>query len=196
MSELNETFHVTFNDASVVTVPLVTNLTATNAAPTAKTVGDALASKVDADDIMEHVQITFNSVQSDSQGVILADGQDIPVDDTQGAPSIKEALDTLDEKTGEEILYEDAGDPIKTVVDGIKGDVEDLETAVGGLSGESIPAAAGSQQTIKAAIEAAAGRTGADIDVSGTDTRKISTAITAAETALGDALKNLNLTEE
>ena len=91
MSELNEGVNVTVDDATVITVPLVTTFTATNAAPTAKAVGDALADKVDTESIMESVRITWNGIESDNQGVILADADDLPVED--GGDSVKDVLD-------------------------------------------------------------------------------------------------------
>ena len=102
MSEnnLNEEIRVTVEDAPAITVntPLVHNLTADNAAPTAKTVGDALEAKVDADDVMEHVTITFDGIESDNQGVLLVSAEDIPLTDSTtvnpqtGAGSIKKEL--------------------------------------------------------------------------------------------------------
>lgn len=128
MSELNEGVQVEIDDATVITVPLVTNLTATNAAPTAKTVGDALASKVDVDSIMESVTIKVNNEQSDNQGQILIDGTEIPISDGS-TTSIKDAVDAVDEKTASDITYDGtASTPVS-----IKAKVDALETAVNAI---------------------------------------------------------------
>lgn len=115
MSELNEGVQVTVDDATVITVPLVTNLTATNAAPTAKTVGDALAGKVDAEHIMENVTIKVNNESSDNQGQILLDGSEIPISDGS-TTSIKDAVDAVDAKTASDINYA-TGQTIKAKID-------------------------------------------------------------------------------
>lgn len=147
MSELNENVEVTIDDATVVTVPLVENFTATNAAPTAKFVGDALDEKVDVDGIMEAVRITFNGIQSDNQGVILASGDDIPVEDG-GTTSISEAINGLDAKTAGEINYTAlGGQTIKAKVDGIDAKTASEITYVSG-------------QTIKEKVDAVAATAG------------------------------------
>ena len=110
MSELNEGVNVVVDDATVITVPLVTTFTATNAAPTAKAVGDALAEKVDTESIMESVRITWNGIESDNQGVILADADDLPVD---GNNSVKDVLDAHGES-----------------IDGITEDITEINEAI------------------------------------------------------------------
>lgn len=119
MSELNEAVTVTVDDATVITVPLVTNLTATNAAPTAKTVGDALAGKVDADSIMESVTIKVNDEQSDNQGQILIDATGIPIgpsDETTIAAAIEDVEEAIDGKTASNIQYSET-QTIKAKID-------------------------------------------------------------------------------
>ena len=186
MSELNESVHVVFDDSTVITVPLVTNLTATNAAPTAKTVGDALAGKVDAESVMQHVRITVDGVQSDNQGVILIDGSEIPVDDTENAPSIKDAIDAVDQKTAADIKYQATGsDTIKTVVDGIAEDVGDIQ---GKLYGDQIPmTSAAGAQTVQAAVQAVDQKTASTIIYDG------ATTIKAKVDALDSAVTGMDL---
>lgn len=119
MSELNETVNVTVDDATVITVPLVTNLTATNAAPTAKTVGDALASKVDADSIMESVAIKVNDEQSDNQGQILIDATGIPISEgssTTIADAVEAVEEAVEAKTASNIPYSET-QTIKAKID-------------------------------------------------------------------------------
>ena len=119
MSELNETVNVSVDDATVITVPLVTNLTATNAAPTAKTVGDALASKVDEDEIMAHVTIKVNDEESDNQGKILIDGTGIPISEgssTTIADAVEAVEDAVEAKTASNIQYSET-QTIKAKID-------------------------------------------------------------------------------
>ena len=119
MSELNETVNVSVDDATVITVPLVTNLTATNAAPTAKTVGDALASKVDEDEIMAHVTIKVNDEESDNQGKILIDGTGIPISEgssTTIADAVEAVEDAVEAKTASNIPYSET-QTIKAKID-------------------------------------------------------------------------------
>ena len=122
MSELIENIDVTVDDAPVATVPLVDNFTADNAAPKASAVGTALASKVDASAVMEHVTITVDGQESDNQGVILLYGDDIPVDDTNNAPSVKARIDAVDAKTAADINYA-IGVSIKDKIDTVASDV-------------------------------------------------------------------------
>ena len=122
MSELIENIDVTVDDAPVATVPLVDNFTADNAAPKASAVGTALASKVDASAVMEHVTITVDGQESDNQGVILLYGDDIPVDDTNNAPTVKAAIQTVDAKTAADISYA-IGVSVKSKIDSVVSDV-------------------------------------------------------------------------
>lgn len=150
MSELNETVNVTVDDATVITVPLVTNLTATNAAPTAKTVGDALAAKVDTDSIMEHVTIKVNDEQSDNQGQILIDATGIPISDGS-TTSIKDAVDAVNAKTAANIDYA-SGQTIKAKIDAVASDA----ASAGSKTAADITydATASSPVTIKAKVDA------------------------------------------
>ena len=150
MSELNETVNVTVDDATVITVPLVTNLTATNAAPTAKTVGDALAAKVDTDSIMEHVTIKVNDEQSDNQGQILIDATGIPI--AEGSTTtVADAIESVGEKTAANIVYEGTT-TIKAKVDAVAS----AATSAGSKTAADITydATASSPVTIKAKVDA------------------------------------------
>ena len=150
MSELNDTVNVTVDDATVITVPLVTNLTATNAAPTAKTVGDALAAKVDTATIMEHVTIKVNDESSDNQGQILLDASEIPISDGS-TTSIKDAVDAVDAKTAADIDYV-SGQTIKAKIDAV---ASDATTAVSKTAADiTYDATASSPITIKAKVDA------------------------------------------
>ena len=153
MSDLNESVHVTFDDATVITVPLVTNLTATNAAPTAKTVGDALAAKVDAESVMQHVRITVDGVQSDNQGVVLIDGTQIPADGSDGAQTIRQALDSIGARTGADIPYQSGAENTETIKDVVDGIQETVSGIQDDLYGDQIPVdSTEGAQSIKAAI--------------------------------------------
>jgi len=189
MSELNETVNVTVDDATVITVPLVTNLTATNAAPTAKTVGDALASKVDTDSIMEHVTVKVNNEQSDNQGQILIDGTGIPI--TEGsATTIAGAVEAVDGKTGADIVYDpaDTAMSIKAKVDAINTTLTEAVQTVDAKTGESIAMGASDARTIKAAVDALA--TAIEGIDTGTDNVKY-TAQTLDDTQKGVARTNI-----
>lgn len=153
MSELNENVEVTIDDATVVTVPLVENFTATNAAPTAKFVGDALAEKVDTDGIMEAVRITFNGIESDNQGVILASGDDIPVEDGS-ATTIKAAIDAVGAKTAADIAY-GIGGTIQTKIEAVEGEISAAVSAIEGeMYADQIPMGASDTTKVAAAIGA------------------------------------------
>lgn len=121
MPDLNDMVRLIVSDASVVTVPLVDNLTASNAAPKASTVGAALALKVDTATIMQHVTITFNEIESDNQGVILATGEDIPVNSDSGAVSIADKFEAVADQ------IEDAIDEaVQTAQTGVAMSVENI----------------------------------------------------------------------
>lgn len=161
MSDLNDMVRVYVGDADVVTVPLVDNMTASNAAPKASTVGAALAEKVDTDTIMEHVTVTVDGIASDNQGVILINGNDIPIDDTQGADDIKTYVDAIGAKTAEDIVYESGETAtIKTVVDALAEDIEDVAD---NLFASEIKMSSTDTTTVSAKISEIDGKTAADI---------------------------------
>ena len=90
----NTRVRMTVRGAEVVTVPIDPTLSIAGQAADAKATGDALAGKVDTASIMEHVRITFDGVQSDNQGQILAYAGDIPM--AEGGDSIAEKLAGVD----------------------------------------------------------------------------------------------------
>ena len=190
MSELNETVNVTVDDATVITVPLVTNLTATNAAPTAKTVGDALASKVDTDSVMEHVTVKVNNEQSDNQGQILIDGTGIPITDGS-ATTIAGAVEAVNGKTGADIVYDpaDTTKSIKAKVDAINTGLTEAVQAVDAKTGENIAMGASDVRTIKAAVDALA--TAIEGIDTGTDNVKYSAQTGFDDTQKGVARNNI-----
>ena len=108
----NTRIQMVVRGASVVTVPIDDTLAIAGQAADAKAVGDALADKVDAESIMESVQITWNGVQSDNQGIILADADDLPVD---GNDSVKDVLDA----------HGEAIDELGEAIEGLSGTVDD-----------------------------------------------------------------------
>lgn len=94
----NTRVNMTVRGASVVTVPIDDTLSISGQAADAKATGDALDAKVDATDIMQTVRITWNGIESDNQGVILADADDLPVDEND---SVKDVLDAHGEAIDE-----------------------------------------------------------------------------------------------
>lgn len=157
MSELNENVEVTIDDATVVTVPLVENFTATNAAPTAKFVGDALAEKVDTDGIMEAVRITFNGIESDNQGIIMASADDIPVEDGSQT-TVREAIEAVGAKTAADISY-GIGVTIQTKIENVEAQITTAaETIEEKLYADQIPMGAADTTKVSEAISAADGR--------------------------------------
>jgi len=189
MSELNETVNVTVDDATVITVPLVTNLTATNAAPTAKTVGDALASKVDADSIMESVTIKVNDEQSDNQGQILIDATGIPISEgssTTIADAVEAVEEAVEAKTASNIPYSET-QTIKAKID----EVATAASTAGSRTAADITydATAATPVTIKAKVDALEA-TVDEIDT-GTDNVKYSAQTGFDDTQKGVARNNI-----
>ena len=103
MSELNTNVMMTVQAGPVANTPIDSTLSIAGNAADAKAVGDALEAKVDISSIMETVRITFDGIESDNQGIILAYGDDIPIDNGNGAKSIKETIEDVDSKTGTDI---------------------------------------------------------------------------------------------
>ena len=156
MSEinLNEEIEEVVDDATVITVNIDDTLSVSGEAADAKAVGDALAEKVDADDVMQHVTITFDGIQSDNQGVINAYGDDIPIDDTNNAPKIKAYIDNVAARTGADIAVS-GSDSTK-----ISAKFTAVESQ---LYGDQLPMASGDSTKIATAISNLAARTASDI---------------------------------
>ena len=108
----NTRINMIVRGASVVTVPIDDTLAIAGQAADAKAVGDALDAKVDAEDIMESVRITWNGIESDNQGVILADADDLPVD---GDDSVADVLGA----------HGEAIDELGEAIEGLSGTVDD-----------------------------------------------------------------------
>lgn len=96
---LNEEFEETMDDAAVITVPIDATLSNSGEAADAKAVGDALALKADASQV---VNISVNGQPADNQGVILIDGSDIPVSGTD-TTKMDAKIAAIDGKTGADI---------------------------------------------------------------------------------------------
>ena len=156
MSEinLNEEIEEVVDDATVITVNIDETLTVSGEAADAKAVGDALAEKVDADDVMQHVTITFDGIQSDNQGVINAYGDDIPIDDTNNAPKIKEYIDAVGAKTGADIAVS-GSDSTKIAAK--------FAAVEGQMYGDQLPMASGDSTKIATAISNLDAKTASDI---------------------------------
>jgi hypothetical protein len=70
---------------------------------------------------MQHVTITFNEIESDNQGVILATGEDIPVNSDSGAVSIADKFEAVADQ------IEDAIDEaVQTAQTGVAMSVENI----------------------------------------------------------------------
>ena len=181
MSEvnLNEEVTMVVEDATVITTLIDDTLTVSGDAADAKAVGDALATKVDADDVMEHVTITFDGIESDNQGILLVNGDDIPIDDSNNAPDIKSYIDNVGSKTGSAIAVSDT--------DSTK--ISAKFTAVEGqLFGDQLPMSSSDSTKVATAIATVDAKTANEIDyVSGTTIKAkidaIDARITTAENA-------------
>ena len=180
-NDLNEVFTEEMIDADVITVPIDDTLSNSGEAADAAAVGAALALKADASSI---VTISVNGQTPDNQGVILVTANDTKMSSTD-ATTIKDAIETVDAKTGADIP-----------VNGTSGasSIADAISSIGDKTAENIPMSteedapmisakiASMDQTaidLNAAITTVNAKTGANIQVSGTDTTKISDALAA-----------------
>lgn len=157
MSELNTNVLMTVQAGPVANTPIDDTLSIAGEAADAKAVGDALANKVDTTGVMEHVTITFDGIQSDNSGVILAYGDDIPIDDSAGADSIKETIEAVSAKTGADIAV--SGTDSTKISEKFFGD--------------QIPVSSSDNTPISTKLGALGGKTGADIPISGTDSTTV-----------------------
>lgn len=169
MPELNESVTFTVGSSNTLSVPVDTTLTIEGQAADAAAVGRALAGKQDAGAVV----ISVNGQAQDNQGQIEITGENIPVDETEGAESIADAVAALQERTGADIPLSGStattiGEKIGTMEDRI-GDAED---AIEGLTAAGITydGTAATPETIKAHVDAIAqsvetigGKTAADI---------------------------------
>ena len=133
MSELNEIFEETLIDTDVITVPIDTTLTHSGEAAEAKAVGDALALKADKSELQ--AAISVNGQTADAQGAILLNAGEIPMTDAQGSDTVYQAVQLLDNKTGQQIHLR-AGE-----TQTIEGAISDIEDSLGeGVTDEEIDA--------------------------------------------------------
>lgn len=163
---------------SVVTVSLDDTLSISGKAADAKAVGDALAEKADISTLMSNVRITVDGQESDAQGVVLLYGEDIPVDDSNDAPTVAEKLAEIDGKTATDINYA-IGQTIKDKIDDLAGDISTVD---GKMTGDQIPFAQGSENSIQDAVNTVAEHQYADmIPISYSDSTTIAAKITAVD---------------
>lgn len=108
MSEINPNEEVTVvvEDATVITTPIDDTLTISGDAADAKAVGDALALKADLSAVNT---IKVNDESADNQGQILLYGEDIPMSDEDDT-TLTEAIQAEQGKTGEDIKLDASED--------------------------------------------------------------------------------------
>lgn len=181
MSELNEAVRVTVQDAGVITVPIDATLTHSNEAADAKAVGDALALKADKSELQN--AITVNGQEADAQGKIIVTAEDTKISENDST-TVKAAIESAAGRTAEDIRMSDSptaqtiaqamngsvtrtadqiamsasdATTVKARADAQQGAIEDLQTAVsalGQMTGASIPYQTGSAETIKQHVDA------------------------------------------
>ena len=102
MSEinLNEEVEEVVNDAEVMTVNIDETLSVSGEAADAAAVGAALALKADASSVNN---IKVNDQSADNQGQILVTGEDIPLNSSNNAPTIADAVAAVQDVTGDQI---------------------------------------------------------------------------------------------
>lgn len=105
MSEINmnEEVEMVIEDATVITTPIDDTLTISGDAADAKAVGDALALKAD---ISQITGITVNGQSADAQGAILVDGTQIEMSSTD-TTTLAEAIEAATERNGDDIPIDD-----------------------------------------------------------------------------------------
>ena len=181
MSEnLNEAVNVVVEDATVITVPIDDTLSNSGEAADAKAVGDALALKADRSELQ--TAVTVNGQSADAQGKIIvtaADtkmsssdnttvkakieavdgktGADIPVDNSQGAQTIKQALASGATRTADQIEMSASDDTtVKAAIEAVAGDVSGMESDISDLKAKTaadIKYQTGSNETIKEHVD-------------------------------------------
>jgi hypothetical protein len=179
--DLNEVFEEEMDDATVITVPIDDTLSNSGEAADAKAVGDALALKADKSELQ--TAVTVNGQSADNQGHIIVTGADtrmsstdqttvktaiesaagrtgadIPVDNSQGAQTIKQALQSGATRTADQIeMTEEDDTTVKQAIDAVTGRVSTAETDITGLKNKTaaeIRYQTGSEETIKQHVDA------------------------------------------
>lgn len=125
MSELNEGIRETVEDEHVMQVNIDTTLTHSGEAADAYAVGQALERKADRDELQTRVSV--NHQTADDQGLILLYGGHIPMDESEDAENVAEAVERIDGKTAEDIPMseEEGAQSIAEVIRGIGGQYAD-----------------------------------------------------------------------
>ena len=139
MSEINmnEEVEMVIEDATVITTPIDDTLTISGDAADAKAVGDALALKAD---ISQITGITVNGQSADAQGAILVDGTQIEMSSTD-TTTLAEAIEAATERNGDDIPIDDeeGATSIAAHVTALEEDVTELqgemEEATGTIAG-------------------------------------------------------------
>lgn len=128
MSEvnMNEEVSVIVEDATVITIPIDDTLTISGDAADAKAVGDALALKADASQVMG---ITVNGQSADNQGAIIVDGTEIAMSSTDNT-TLYDAIEDAAGRTGTTIPINET--PGAASIESELGDVtQEVETLAG-----------------------------------------------------------------
>ena len=178
---LNEQVEEVIDMSDVITVPIDDTLSNSGEAADAKAVGDALALKADKSELQ--TAISVNGQEADNQGKIIvtaADtkmsdsdtttvkaaiesaagrtGADIPVDNTQGAQTIKQALASGATRTADQIEMSASDDTtVKSAIETVAGDLSTLAETVGSMESKTaadIKYQTGSNETIKQHVDA------------------------------------------
>jgi len=170
MSELNESVTFTVGSSTTLSVPVDATLTIEGQAADAAAVGRALAGKQDAGSVV----ISVNGQAQDNQGQIEITGEDVPVNGTEGAESIADAVAALQARTGADIpLSGSTADTIGAKIAEMDGQI----AAAAGKTAADITydGTAATPETIKAHVDALGttvngigARTAADIVYDGT----------------------------
>lgn len=180
-NDLNEQIEQEIEDAGVITVPIDATLKNSGEAADAKAVGDALALKADKTELQTAIQV--NGQSADAQGKIIVTAADTKMA-SDDQTTVKEAIEAVDGKTGEDIYLDDSNDAqtiaqaiengvnrtadqiamsgsdqttVKSAIDSVSGNLSTLAGTVaqiGNRTGANIPYAAGSEETIKEHVDA------------------------------------------
>jgi hypothetical protein len=75
-------------------------------------------------------RVSVNGVDADNQGEILINGEDIPLTDATGSPTVAAAVATLDAKDGSSILTGESGssETILEAIERLDGEIETVGT--------------------------------------------------------------------
>lgn len=134
-TDLNEVFEEEMDDADVITVPIDETLSNSGEAADAAAVGAALALKADKDELPATIKV--NNQPADNQGLILIDGTDIPVSDSN-TKTLAEAIEEASEMTAATIpMTGEAG--AATIGETIGVLQETVEGIAGNMSADKIP---------------------------------------------------------